>query len=78
MQAEFLSIKEVAVIFSVNEVTIRRAIKKGWLIAVRIGDGDRSPYRVSKQSIQHIHDMIIFKHDQISRIKNNYTENVKP
>jgi excisionase family DNA binding protein len=58
MQAEFFSIKEVAVIFSVNEATIRRAIKKGWIIAIKIGDGKRSPYRISKKSIENIHNSL--------------------
>ena len=59
MQAEFLSIKEVAVIFAVNEVTIRRAIKKGFLIAIRIGNGPKSPYRISRRSLDAIHASII-------------------
>ncbi len=62
MEREFLSIKEVAVIFSVHEVTIRRAIKKGFIVAVRIGEGKRSPYRISKRSIDEIHNSIIFQH----------------
>ena len=64
---EFYSIKEVATIFAVNEVTIRRAIRKGLIIAVKIGDGKRSPYRLSRFSIQHIHDLIISQHNEISR-----------
>ena len=62
MEREFLSIKEVAVIFSVHQVTIRRAIRKGYIIAVRIGEGKRSPYRISKKSIEEIHKSIIFQH----------------
>lgn len=62
MEREFLSIKEVAVIFSVHEVTIRRAIRKGFIIAVRVGDGKRSPYRISRKSIEEIHKSIIFQH----------------
>ncbi len=74
MDAEFLSIKEVAVIFSVNEVTIRRAIYKGLIVAVKIGDGKRSPYRISRKSIDSIHKDIIQKHEQIARkwVENNY------
>lgn len=64
---EFYSIKEVAVIFAVTEMTIRRAIRKGLIIAIKIGDGKRSPYRISKQSIQHIHDTIISNHIQIAK-----------
>ena len=59
MEQEFYSIKETAVIFAVHEITIRRAIKKGFLIAVRIGEGRRSPYRISKKSIDAIHSSII-------------------
>jgi DNA-binding transcriptional MerR regulator len=61
MDSEFYSIKEVAQIFSVNEVTIRRAIRKGFLIAIRIGNAPKSPYRVSKKSIEAIHQSIIMK-----------------
>ncbi len=59
MQPEFLSVKEVSVIFGVNEITIRRAIKNGWIIAIKIGDGKKSPYRISKKSIEAIHESII-------------------
>lgn len=61
MESEFLSIKETATVFAVNEVTIRRAIKKGFLIAIRIGNGKRSPYRISKKSIEAIHSAIILQ-----------------
>jgi hypothetical protein len=64
MDSEFYSIKEVACIFAVNEVTIRRAIRKGWIIAIRVGDSKKSPYRISKLSIKAIHDSIIFQHAQ--------------
>lgn len=56
---EFLTIKEAAVIFSVHQITIRRAIKKGFLVAIRVGNGPRSPYRISRKSIEAIHDSII-------------------
>lgn len=59
MEQEFLSIKEVAVIFGVHQVTIRRAIKKGFIIALRVGNGCRSPYRISRKSIEAIHLSII-------------------
>lgn len=59
LHSEFLTIKETAVIFSVHEITIRRAIKKGFLTAIRIGNGPRSPYRISKKSIDAIHQSII-------------------
>lgn len=68
MDSEFYSIKEVACIFSVNEVTIRRAIRKGWIIAIRVGDSKKSPYRISKKSIEAIHASIIFQYAQKSKI----------
>jgi len=59
MEQEFYSIKETAVIFAVHEITIRRAIKKGFLIAIRVGNGLKSPYRISKKSIDAIHESLI-------------------
>ncbi len=59
MYPEFLTIKETAVIFSVHPNTIRRAIKEGYLIAIRIGKGPRSPYRISRKSVEAIHGSII-------------------
>jgi len=61
MEQEFYSIKETAVIFAVHEITIRRAIKKGFLVAIRIGNGLKSPYRISKKSIDAIHSSIILE-----------------
>ena len=61
IQSEFLTIKETAVIFSVHAITIRRAISKGFLVAIRIGNGPRSPYRISRKSIEAIHSSIIQK-----------------
>lgn len=66
MDSEFYSIKEVARIFSVHEVTIRRAIKMGFIVAIRIGNAKRSPYRISKKSIEEIHSMIILKLKQFA------------
>lgn len=57
--SEFLTIKETAVIFSVHPITIRRAIKNKFLIAIRVGNGVRSPYRISKKCIEAIHESII-------------------
>lgn len=59
MQTEFYSIKETAVIFSVHVNTIRRAIKKGHLIAIRIGNNKKSHYRISKKEIEAIHHSMI-------------------
>ncbi len=56
---EFYSIKETARVFAVHEITIRRAIKRGFLIAIRIGIGKRSPYRISRKSIEAIHESML-------------------
>lgn len=60
--SEFLSIKEVASIFGVSELTIRRAIRKNLISAIRVGDGKKSPYRISKKIIDDIHEGQIFMH----------------
>jgi excisionase family DNA binding protein len=67
MDCEFYSIKETAVIFGVNEITIRRAIHNGFIIAIRIGNSKKSPYRISRKSIEAIHNSIILKHSQIAK-----------
>ncbi len=59
IEQEFLSIKELATIFGCHHTTIRRAIKKGFIIALRLGDAKRSPYRISKKSIDEIHISVI-------------------
>ena len=59
MDQEFYTIKELAVKFACHHTTIRRAIKKGFIIALRLGDGKRSPYRISIRSIDAIHDSVI-------------------
>jgi excisionase family DNA binding protein len=59
MDSEFLSVKEVAVIFAVTEVTIRRAIHKGWIAAIRVGEGKHSSYRVSKKCLDAIHQSLL-------------------
>jgi len=59
MDSEFLSIKETAIVFGVHQNTIRRAVKRGFLVAIRIGNGKKSPYRISKKEIEAIHNSII-------------------
>jgi len=60
MDSEFYSIKETASIFSVHPKTIRRAIKKNLLPFIRVGNGPRSPYRISKEFIKSIHKGFTF------------------
>jgi len=60
MDREFYSIKEVAVIFSVSPITIRRAIKNVYISAIRISNAKKSPYRISKKSIEKIHMNMLF------------------
>jgi hypothetical protein len=59
MNPEFLTIKEVAVIFSCHQNTIRRALRLGFLIGIRVGKGKKSPYRISRKSIDMIHEETI-------------------
>jgi excisionase family DNA binding protein len=59
MEKEFYTINETAIIFGVHANTIRRAVKKGFLIAIRIGLGKKSPYRISRKEIEAIHNSII-------------------
>jgi excisionase family DNA binding protein len=59
MDSEFYTIKECATIFGVHHNTIRKAIKNGFIIAIRLGKGDKSPYRISKRQIEEIHSSII-------------------
>jgi len=61
MEQEFYSIKELAVIFAVNAMTIRRAIHKGFIPAIRVGDGRKSPYRISKRVVERIHQSELTK-----------------
>jgi excisionase family DNA binding protein len=59
MQCEFLTIKEVAVIFGCHQNTIRRAIRLGFITGIRVGNGKKSPYRISRKLIDEIHVSII-------------------
>lgn len=61
MDQEFYSIKELAVIFGVNPITIRRAIHNGHIPAIRIGDKKKSPYRISRKLVDSIHKNEILK-----------------
>jgi len=56
---EFYTVTETALLFHVHPNTIRRAIKKGYLIAIRLSIGGKSPYRISRKSIEAIHMSII-------------------
>ncbi len=67
MEAEFYSIKQVACIFATSEITIRRAIKAGFIIAIRLGNSKKSPYRISRKSIEAIHTSIILKYSHLAK-----------
>lgn len=56
---EFYTVNETADLFHTHPTTIRRAIKQGFLIAIRLGLGKKSPYRISRKSIEAIHISII-------------------
>jgi len=71
---EFFSIKELAVHFACHPSTIRRAIKKGYIVALRLSESKRSPYRISIRSINEIHSSII--RELASKYKNpHYGDN---
>lgn len=59
LEREFYSIKEVAFIFSVSASTIRRGVRKGYISAIRVGDGKKSPYRISRKSLDCIHERLL-------------------
>ena len=54
-ECEFLSIDETAKHFDVHPNTIRKAIHRGFIVAIRIGDSIRSPYRISTRILDQIH-----------------------
>lgn len=67
MEKEFLTIKETAQIFGVHTNTIYKAVKKGFIIAIKIGDSKKSPYRISRKEIDAIHSAVI--KDLASKVK---------
>lgn len=54
INSEFLSIKEFAANVGVHPNTIRRAIKRGKLAAIRFGSKERSHYRIAKSELSRI------------------------
>ena len=51
---EFLTIEEFSILLRVHPQTVRRAIKKGRIHALRIGIGVRSSFRIPRSEIQRI------------------------
>ena len=47
---KYLSTKEVASLFKVNEITVRRWISRKWLNAIRIG----KMYRIKEKDLENI------------------------
>jgi len=45
---DFMTIKEFAVLIRVHPNTVRRSIRKGRISAFRIGEGDRSGFRIAR------------------------------
>jgi len=43
----YLSVKEIAKIFKITEVTVRRWIKRGWLQSIKIG----KMYRIKSKDL---------------------------
>lgn len=59
MEKEFLSINETCDVFGIHKNTLYIWIKKGFIVAIRIGNKPKSPYRISRKSIEAIHESII-------------------
>jgi len=59
MEKEFLSINETCEVFGIHKNTLYVWIKKGFIVALRIGNKPKSPFRISRKSIQKIHESII-------------------
>jgi excisionase family DNA binding protein len=48
---EFLSVKEFAKLIGVHPNTVRNSIKSGRISAFKVGNGDRSDYRIPRSEI---------------------------
>lgn len=57
----FLSVKEIAKIFKITEITVRRWIKRGWLPAIKIG----KMYRIKSKDLDKLgkQKKLIYKYD---------------
>lgn len=60
-EKEFLTIQETAKVLNIHPNTLYSAIKKGYIIGIRIGNGSKSPYRISIKSIEAIHAAMLAK-----------------
>jgi excisionase family DNA binding protein len=54
MSQEYYSVTEFSVLMGVHPLTIRSAIRKGRIIAVRVGSGKKSPYRIPHSEIERL------------------------
>ena len=59
MEKEFLSIREVSEIFSIHINTVYTWIESGFIIAIRLGNKPKSPFRISRKAIDEIHKSIL-------------------
>jgi excisionase family DNA binding protein len=55
LEDEFFSVKEVSKILKVHPNTIYKAISKGYIVAIRVGDKRKSPYRISVKVLEQMH-----------------------
>lgn len=60
-EKQFLTIEETAKELNVHKNTIYNAVRKGYIVGIRLGVGPRSPYRISRKCLDYIHEMIIKK-----------------
>lgn len=62
MDEDFLSIKEFAAKIGMHPNSVRRSIKVGKLIAIRISDGKRAAYRIP---ITQLHVLAIYNMEKV-------------
>jgi len=51
---DFMTIKEFAVLIRVHPNTVRRSIRKGRINAFRIGEGEKSGFRIARSEVNRL------------------------